>query len=208
MTIVYSLFIALLLVGVYSLWQSLYEKNKNVRKDNYNGMKERLLTLLNKDGYKSEMDEGVIIVNYRQERFRIHFSDSEFGSAYARVTVVDDYVMDGMDEIHPLIVDNLMGRASSGNPRLGNISFNDHCTCFYGTDVHKVKDFYLGLRKVLDMLVHNEGAVRQEFDNCRAEYGRKQDPEEKNHIGFRTSSSVGKEEEKRHVAAETNVKPE
>lgn len=207
MSVLYSLFIAAFWVGVYSLWQSLYEKNKNVRKDNYNGMKERLLTLLNKNGYKSEMDEGVIIVNYRQERFRIHFSDSDFGSAYARVTVVDDYVMDGMDEVHPLIVDDLMGRASSGNPRLGNISFNDHCTCFYGTDVHKVKDFYLGLRKVLDMLVHNEGAVRKEFDNCRAVYGRKQDPDEKNHIGFRTSS-VEKEEGERHVAAETNVKPE
>lgn len=207
MSVLYSLFIAAFWVGVYSLWQSLYEKNENVRKDNYNGMKERLLTLLNKDGYKSEMDEGVIIVNYRQERFRIHFSDSDFGSAYARVTVVDDYVMDGMEEVYPLIVDDLMGRASSGNPRLGNISFDDHCTCFYGTDVHKVKDFYLGLRKVLDMLVQNEGAVRKEFDNCRAEYGRKQDPDEKNHIGFRTSS-VAKEEGECHVAAETNVKLE
>lgn len=47
------------------------------------------------------------------------------------------------------------------------------CTCFYGTDVHKVKDFYLGLHKVMDMLVYNEGAVRQEFDKCRAEYGGK-----------------------------------
>lgn len=84
MSVLYSLFIAAFWVGVYSLWQSLYEKNKNVRKDNYNGMKERLLTLLNKDGYKSEMDEGVIIVNYRQERFRIHFSDSDFGSAMWR----------------------------------------------------------------------------------------------------------------------------
>ena len=207
MSILLSMFIAAFWVGVYELWQNRFGKDRNVSNDNYGKMKQRLLELLRKDGFKSEMDEGVIIVNYRQERFRIHFSDSEFGSAYARVTVVDDYVMDGMDEVHPLIVDNLMGRASSGNPRLGNISFNDHCTCFYGTDVHKVKDFHLGLRKVLDMLVHNEVAVRQEFDNCRAEYGRKQDPDEKNHIGFRTSS-VAKEEGERHVAAETNVKPE
>ena len=207
MSILYSLFIASFWVGVYSLWQTHYEKRKNDRKDNFGGMKERLLKLLNKDGYKSEMDEGVIMVNYRQERFRIHFSESDLGRAYARVTVVYDYVMDGMDEVHPLIVDNLMGRASSGNPRLSNISFNDHCTCFYGTDVHKVRDFYLGLRKILDMLSYNVGVVRQEFDKCRAEYGRKQNPDEKSHIGFRTSS-VEKEEGDHRVAAETNVKPE
>lgn len=207
MSILLSMFIAAFWVGVYELWQTRFGKDRNVRNDNYGKMKQRLLELLRKDGFKSEMDEGVILVNYHQERFRIHFSDSAFGNAYARITVVDDYAMEGMEEVHPFVMDNLMGRASNGNPRIGNISFEDHCTCFFGTDVHKIKDFYRGLHFVLDALAENERVIRQEFPKYLSEFGMKRDAAEKSHIGFKTSSEEKVENEHR-VAAETNVKTE
>lgn len=187
MTYIYIILLAFCL-GLFALYQTLSEKNKNVKKDNFRRMKEQLLKLLDKDGYKSELVEGVILVSYRQEQFRIYFYESDFGDTYARVMIVDDYAMDGLDEVHPLILDNLMVRTMSRNPLVSNISFNDHCSCFYGTDVHDIKDFYRGLCPVLNSLIYNEDTVRQEFGKCRAEYGRKHNSEGKGHIGFKTSS--------------------
>lgn len=135
---------AICLGGVVWLAFDYFTKKQNAGADGFGKMKKSLLELMRKDGYKSEMDEGTIVVNYHQERFRIHFSESAMGNAYARVTVVDDYVIDGMEELHPFVMDNLMGRATVGNTRICNISFEDHCTCFHGTDVHKIKE---GLHK-------------------------------------------------------------
>lgn len=178
--------------------------NKDVQKDNYGKMKKRLLKLLKEDGFKCEMEEGVILLQYHQGHFRIHFSASAFGKRYARVTVVDDYVMDGMEDIHPFIMDSLMGRASYSNSRISNISFDKYCTCFSGTDVHKVKDFYRGLRGVLDSLIENEQAVRKWFVKYHEDFGEKKGAGDKSHIGFRPSSEEVRGKEPK-VAAETNV---
>ena len=178
--------------------------NKDVQKDNYGKMKQRLLKLLQKDGYKCEMEEGVVLLHYHQENFRIHFSDSNLGSRYARVTVVDDYGIDKMDELHPFVMDALMGRATYRNTRISNLSFEDHCTCFSGTDVIKIKDFYRGLPRILDGLMANENVVRQDFEQYHADFGRKKESEEEKHIGFRTTSEE-KAESVHQVAAEANV---
>ena len=205
MSILFSMFIAAFWVGVYKLCQTRFGKDRNVRNENYGKMKERLLALLREDGFKSEMDEGVILVNYHQERFQIHFSDSAFGNAYARVTIVDDYAIEGMEDVHPFVMDNLMGRASNGNPRISNISYEDHCSCFFGTDVHRIKDFYRGLHFVLDALAGNERVIRQEFPKYLSEFGMKREVAEKKRIGFKTSPEEKSDNEHR-VAAETDIK--
>ena len=196
---------AVLLGGtIWVIFEHYAGKNSNVQKDSYSKMKQRLLKLLQKDGYKCEMEEGVVLLHYHQENFRIHFSDSNLGSQYARVTVVDDYGIDKMDELHPFVMDALMGRATYRNTRISNLSFEDHCTCFSGTDVIKIKDFYRGLPSILDGLMANENVVRQDFEQYHADFGRKKEPEEEKHIGFRTASEE-KTESVHQVAAETNV---
>ncbi len=200
--------LAVLVGGViWLIYEHFTEKMSNRAKDNYSKMKQRLLKLLQKDGYKCEMEEGVVLLHYHQENFRIHFSDSNLGSRYARVTVVDDYGIDKMDELHPFVMDALMGRATYRNTRISNLSFEDHCTCFSGTDVIKIKDFYRGLPRILDGLMANENVVRQDFEQYHADFGRKKEPEEEKHIGFRTTSEE-KMEGVHQVAAESNVKAE
>ena len=178
---------------------------KDVKVIDYSSMKQNLTKLLQKDGYKYEMNEGILVMHYKQERFNIHISESILGGQYARVTVVDEYTVEGIGEVHPFAMDALMGRASYRCSRIGNISFEDHCDCFIGTDVRNIKDFYLGLRRTLDLLIDNENYVRQEFVRYKEEFGRKKDVEERNgHIGFRTSAEEVREKESK-VAAETNV---
>ena len=94
MSILWSFLIAVFWVTIFELTKTYSENNSNVQKDSYSKMKQRLLKLLQKDGYKCEMEEGVVLLHYHQENFRIHFSDSNLGSQYARVTVVDDYGID------------------------------------------------------------------------------------------------------------------
>jgi hypothetical protein len=197
--------LAVLVGGViWLIYEHFTEKMSNRAKDNYSKMKQRLLKLLQKDGYKCEMEEGVVLLHYHQENFRIHFSDSNLGSRYARVTVVDDYGIDKMDELHPFVMDALMGRATYRNTRISNLSFEDHCTCFSGTDVIKIKDFYRGLPRILDGLMANENVVRQDFKQYHADFGRKKEPEEEKHIGFKRASDEASESV-HQVAAETNV---
>jgi hypothetical protein len=50
----------------------------------------------------------------------------------------------------------------------------------------------------------NENVVRQDFEQYHADFGRKKEPEEEKHIGFRTASEE-KTESVHQVAAETNV---
>ena len=205
MSIMNSILIAAFWVTAYELIHVYSDKNNNVQKDNYGKMKHRLLKLLQKDGYKCEMEEGIILLHYHNENFRIHFSESVFGSQYARVTAVDDYAIDRMDELHPFVMDALMGRSTYRNTRISNLSFDDHCTCFIGTDVKNIKDYYRGLRQILDSLIANENVVRQDFQQYHADFGRKKSAEEKNnHIGFRTQSEETTEKE-HQVAAETNI---
>lgn len=207
MSILGSFFIAAFWVTVFELSKMYSENNSNVQKDSYSKMKQRLLKLLQKDGYKCEMEEGVVLLHYHQEKFRIHFSDSSLGRQYARVTVVDDYAIDKMDELHPFVMDALMGRASCQNTRISNVSFEDHCTCFYGTDVSKIKDFYRGLPGIIDSLMANEKSVRQDFVKYHETFGRKNESEEEKRIGFKTTSDETAESV-HQVAAETNVKAE
>lgn len=178
--------------------------NKDVQKDNYSKMKQRLLKLLRKDGYKYEMEEGHIILTYHQEHFVLHFDDSQFGKRYARVTIADYYVVDGMDEVHPFVMDAVMGRATHNSTRTPNIAYEKSCLCYYATDVRNIKHFYRGLRITLDMLINNESAVHQDFALFRRDFGRKREASEDKHIGFRTASEE-KAESVHQVAAETNV---
>ena len=178
--------------------------NKDVQKDNYSKMKKRLLKLLKEDGFKCEMEEGHLILTYRQEHFVVHFDASQFGKRYARVTIADYYVVDGMDEVHPFVMDAVMGRATHNSTRTPNIAYEESCLCYYATDVRNIKHFYRGLRTVLDMLIRNESAVHQDFAQFRRDFGRKREASEDKHIGFRTASD--ETTEKVHqVAAETNI---
>jgi hypothetical protein len=167
-------------------------------------MKQRLLKLLQKDGFQNEMNEGCIVLTYRQERFVVLFDASQLGEQYARVTIADYYIVDGMDEVHPFVMDAVMGRATHNRIRTPNIAYEDSCLCYYATDVRNIKHFYSGLRTILDMLINNENAARQDFVQFRRDFGRKKEASEEKHIGFKTAAeeTPGKTHQ---VAAETNV---
>ena len=204
--------LAVLVGGViWLIYEHITERMSNRAKDNYSKMKQRLLKLLQKDGYQNEMNEGRIVLTYRQERFVVNFDASQVGEQYARVTIADHYVVDRMDEVHPFVMDAVMGRATHNSARTPNIAYEDSCLCYYATDVRNIKHFYSGLRTILDMLITNENAARQDFAQFRRDFGRKKDSSEDKHIGFKTASeeTSGETSERAHqVAAETNVKTE
>ena len=162
-----------------------------------------LVKLLNKDGYQNEMNEGRIVLTYRQERFVVHFDASQFGDQYARVTIADYYIVEGMDEVHPFVMDAVMGRATHNSTRTPNIAYDESCLCYYATDVRNIKHFYRGLRTILDMLIDNENGARRDFAQFRRDFGRKKETPEDKHIGFRTSADEEAEEQHRTVAAES-----
>ena len=169
----------------------------------YDEMKRKLVKLLNKDGYQNEMNEGRIVLTYRQERFVVHFDASQFGDQYARVTIADYYIVEGMDEVHPFVMDAVMGRATHNSKRTPNIAYDESCLCYYATDVRNIKHFYCGLRTILDMLIDNENGARRDFAQFRRDFGRKKETPEDKHIGFRTSADEEAEEQHRTVAAES-----
>ncbi len=204
MSILWSFFIAVFWMTVFELTKTYSENSSNVQKDNYSKMKQRLLKLLQKDGFQNEMNEGRIVLTYRQERFVVYFDTSQFGEQYARVTIADYYVVDGMGEVHPFVMDAVMGRATHNSIRTPNIAYEESCLCYYATDVRNIKHFYSGLRTILDMLIDNENAARQDFGQFRRDFGRKMDASEDKHIGFKTASE--ETTEKVHqAAAETKV---
>ncbi len=204
MSILWSILIAVFWVTVFELSKTYSENNSNVQKDSYSKMKQRLLKLLQRDGCQNEMNEGRIVLTYRQERFVVHFDASQFGERYARVTIADYYVVEGMDEVHPFFMDAVMGRATHNSARTPNIAYEESCLCYYATDVKNIKHFYSGLRTILDMLINNENAARQDFAQFRRDFGRKKDTSEDKHIGFKTASEE-KTESVHQVAAEKNV---
>lgn len=205
MSILWSFLIAVFWVTVFEMTKTYSENNNNVQKDSYSKMKQRLLKLLQKDGYQSEMNEGRIVLTYRQERFVVHFDASQFGEQYARVTVADYYVIEGMNEVHPFVMDAVMGRATHSSTRTPNIAYDESCLCYYATDVRNIKHFYRGLREILDMLIDNENGARRDFDQFWRDFGRKKETSEDKHIGFRASSD---ERDERGVAAKTSTSVE
>ena len=202
MTILYAIIGSL-------FWVTLIELANQNWKDrvlmDFDMMKRQLVKLLNKDGYQNEMKEGRIVISYRQERFVIHFDESQFGKRYARVTIADYYIVDGMDEVHPFVMDAVMGRATHTSTRTPNIAYDDTCLCYYATDVRNIKDFYHGMKSILDMLINNENYARRDFAQFRRDFGRRKDNQEDKHIGFRTSSD---ERDEHSVAAETSTSVE
>ncbi len=89
MSTLWPLLIAVSVMTIFEYSRTYSENNKNVQKDDYRKMKRRLLKLLRKDGFQYEMNEGRIILTYRQEHFVVHFDASQFGERYARVTIAD-----------------------------------------------------------------------------------------------------------------------
>lgn len=172
----------------------------------YDKMKRQLLKLLDKDGYRHEMEEGHIIIIYRNERFFVFLEESQFGKQFARVTIADYYTVKGMEEVHPFVMDAVMARATNNCPRIINLSFEDHCLGLYSTDMKNIEEFFRGLRPVLDLLIENEKGVRQDFVQFHSDFGRQKDVSEDKHIGFRTSSE--EHEEEHSVAAKASMSVE
>lgn len=199
MTILYAIIGSL-------FWVTLIELANQNWKDrlqmDFDKTKRQLVNLLQKDGYQHEMSEGRIVVTYRQERFVIHFDASQFGKRYARVTIADYYVIDGMDEVHPFVMDAVMGRATHNSSRTPNIAYDESCLCYYATDVSNIKDFYHGMKTILDMMINNENYARRVFEQFRRDFRKKETTADK-HIGFRTSSD--EHEEECSVAAEIST---
>lgn len=77
----------MLLIGVFSFVYNSYKMkdHKYVVKK----MKKQLLGLLREDGYDCRKEEDMVVVNYRQMRFKILFSGSIFGYPYARVLTIN-----------------------------------------------------------------------------------------------------------------------
>ena len=110
-----------------------------------------------------------------------------------------------MDEVQPFVVDAVMGRATYNSIRTPNIAYDVTCLCYYATDVRNIKDFYRGMKSILDMLINNENNARRDFVQFRRNFGRRKDSQEDKHIGFRTSSD---DHDERSVAAETSTSVE
>lgn len=105
-------------ITIYEKYYDKYVESKN--KTDMDGrikMKQSLVKMLKKDGFKCELKEGVVQVEYGNELFRIHFSDGFLGERYTRVTVQNSYSIEGMEEVHPLIMEALMGRANYIDPQ-------------------------------------------------------------------------------------------
>lgn len=187
MEMFYSFFVfAMMGVGIFWVYYLIAQKG-HVKKDKIGKMRDRLLRLLQDGGFQYEVRDGFIIVHFQHEWFRIQFSESVFGSGYARVLIIDDYIIDRMENLHPIVMDALMGNASTNRLDIGNISFEDHCTCYYATDMSNIKAFYGGLPGIFERLIFNEYSVRQDFEKFYANLGQKKS-DATSHIGFRFQS--------------------
>ena len=192
-------------INMYEKYYDKYVESKNkTDMDDRIKMKQKLVKMLKKDGFECELKEGVVCVEYGNELFRIHFSDGFMGDRFTRVTVANSYSIKGMEEVHPLIIEGLMGRANFINPRIGNVGFPDHCDCFYGTELKDIKPFYRHLTRILNNLIETERYVRQEFEKFKNDNSENTDDEKKNHIGFKMSADRCAENE-HQVAAEAKL---
>ena len=70
MTILYAIIGSLFWVTVIELANQNWKDRVQI---DFDKMKRQLVKLLNKDGYQNEMNEGRIVITYRQEHFMIHF---------------------------------------------------------------------------------------------------------------------------------------
>ena len=194
-----------LLFAAFSFANKYYSIKRNISTDGFRKMKQQLLELLREDGYDCKKEENMVVVNYRQKPFRITFSESGFGNRYATVTVINVYAIDDMDKYHPFFMDTLMARATCRNMSIGNIAFEDYCICYFGTDVKNIKDYYRGLRSVLDMLTDNENEVRNDFAQYHQGFVCRNDNQDEKHIGFRSATANQKKEATHLVAAEADT---
>ena len=194
----------MLLVGVFSFVYYSYKMKMKDIKYVVKKMKKSLLELLREDGYDCKVEEHMVVVNYRQMRFNILFSGSIFGYPYARVMIINKYAIEGMEELHPFVMDTIMGRATYRNVHTGNISFEDHCSCYFCTDVKSIKDFYRGLNPILLMLIEHENGVYKDFAQFHHDFVGQNNNQEGNHIGFKKARNDHNNDETSHsVAAET-----
>ena len=194
----------MLLVGVFSFVYYSYKMKMKDIKYVVKKMKKSLLELLREDGYDCKVEEDMVVVNYRQMRFNILFSGSIFGYPYARVMIINKYAIEGMEELHPFVMDTIMGRATYRNVHTGNISFEDHCSCYFCTDVKSIKDFYRGLNPILLMLIEHENGVYKDFAQFHHDFVGQNNNQEGNHIGFKKARNDHNNDETSHsVAAET-----
>ena len=194
----------MLLVGVFSFVYYSYKMKMKDIKYVVKKMKKSLLELLRVDGYDCKVEEDMVVVNYRQMRFNILFSGSIFGYPYARVMIINKYAIEGMEELHPFVMDTIMGRATYRNVHTGNISFEDHCSCYFCTDVKSIKDFYRGLNPILLMLIEHENGVYKDFAQFHHDFVGQNNNQEGNHIGFKKARNDHNNDETSHsVAAET-----
>ena len=194
----------MLLVGVFSFVYYSYKMKMKDIKYVVKKMKKSLLELLREDGYDCKVEDDMVVVNYRQMRFNILFSGSIFGYPYARVMIINKYAIEGMEELHPFVMDTIMGRATYRNVHTGNISFEDHCSCYFCTDVKSIKDFYRGLNPILLMLIEHENGVYKDFAQFHHDFVGQNNNQEGNHIGFKKARNDHNNDETSHsVAAET-----
>lgn len=195
----------MLLVGVFSFVYYSYKMKMEDIKYVVKKMKKSLLELLREDGYDCKVEDDMVVVNYRQMRFKILFSGSFFGCPYVRVMVINAYTIEGMEVLHPFVMDAIMGRATYRNIQTGNISFEDYCSCYYCTDVKSIKDFYRGLKSILLMLIEHEEGVCKDFTQIQHDFAGRYDNQEGKHIGFKTANANQDRETTHSVAAEMDV---
>lgn len=118
--------------------------------------------------------------------------------------VINEYAIEGMEALHPFVMDAIMGRATYRNIQTGNISFEDHCSCYFCTDVKSIKDFYCGLKALLLMLIEHENGVYKDFAQFHHDFVGQNNNQEGNHIGFKKARNDHNNDETSHsVAAET-----
>lgn len=200
----YIFFGGALLFAAFGYAFNYYFIKRNRSSDGFKKMKKQLLDLLREDGYDCRKEEDMVVVNYRQMRFNILFSGSIFGYPYARVMIINKYAIEGMEELHPFVMDTIMGRATYRNVHTGNISFEDHCSCYFCTDVKSIKDFYRGLNPILLMLIEHENGVYKDFAQFHHDFVGQNNNQEGNHIGFKKARNDHNNDETSHsVAAET-----
>ena len=202
----YIFFGGCLLFAVFGYAYNYYSIKRNSSSDGFKKMKKQLLDLLREDGYDCRMEDDIVVVNYRQMRFKILFSGSIFGYPYSRVMIINEYAIEGMEELHPFVMDAIMGRATYRNVHTGNICFEDHCSCYFCTDVKSIKDFYRGLKQILLMLIEHEIGVCKDFTQIQHDYEGQNNNQEGKHIGFKMASNDQNNETSHSVAAETDTK--
>ena len=203
-TIALFLFIVAVVTVIGIITEHIKE-NRDVQGNNYRKMKQQLIKLLREDWYTCKMVEDDVLIHYQDEVFRVRFSISHLGKRYARVTVIDEYAVEGIGDVHPFVMDALVGRVTCNNIDFSNIALEDRCVCLFSTDIKQIKPFYRSLPRILDNLIATEMLVKKEFIEWHSEFGSPEPTEEKNYIGFRRASDEASEGVQQ-VAAETNMK--